>query len=100
MPSRLDLLFARIWANAESGCVPGMACRLGESSYCSYRLEPAAGGYWDMVGCVCCSCSVGWSGEELALKASLSSPSDSKEYRGMLPEIEDHNFRNSKVSQS
>lgn len=32
--------------------------------------------------------------EELALKASLSSPSDSKEYRGMLSEIEDHNFRN------
>lgn len=32
--------------------------------------------------------------EELALKASLSSPSDSNEYRGMLSEIEDHNFRN------
>lgn len=32
--------------------------------------------------------------EVLALKASLSSPSDSKEYRGMLSEIEDHNFRN------
>lgn len=48
------------------------------------------------MGDVCWCCSGRCSGEELALKASLSSPSDSNEYRGMLSEIEDPNFRKRK----